>query len=196
MFGAFYFILSARNVKCIPICFLIFIMNAHTFLFNAMIAKVQNPEEIKVLSVDVNYGCFGFLNFVDQAFLPLFLYAVFASFFGSAGYTLTLLFFSPLVSSSAYLVEPLVAQSLGYAVGLDRMPGVLTLLGAILAIVGIFFIDRGSRERVKETDSEDDNSFHDDAVDDKTLLNRSLEGSQSHYNLSYSKLSQNKLSGR
>lgn len=81
----------------------------HTFLFNALIAKVESPSEVKILSFNVETGCLGFMNIVDQPVVPILLYAIFASFFGSAGYTLSLLFFSPLVSSSAYLVEPLVA---------------------------------------------------------------------------------------
>jgi len=109
IFGAFYFILSARNVKNIPICFLILIMNVHTFMFNSMIAKVQSPDNVEIFSFNVEHGCLGFMNLVDQPIVPILLYAIFASFFGSAGYTLSLLFFSPLVSSSAYLVEPLVA---------------------------------------------------------------------------------------
>lgn len=40
VFGSFYFLLSARNVKNIPICFLIFIMNLHTFMLNSFIAKI------------------------------------------------------------------------------------------------------------------------------------------------------------
>ena len=40
VFGAFYFLLSARNVKNIPICLLIFVMNFHTFLINSCIAKL------------------------------------------------------------------------------------------------------------------------------------------------------------
>jgi drug/metabolite transporter (DMT)-like permease len=42
-FGALYFIMSARNVKEIPICLLIFLMSLHTFMINSTIAKIQNP---------------------------------------------------------------------------------------------------------------------------------------------------------
>lgn len=40
VFGAFYFLLCARIVKQIPICFLVLIMNLHTFFINAAIAKI------------------------------------------------------------------------------------------------------------------------------------------------------------
>jgi hypothetical protein len=38
-FGALYFLMSAHNVKNIPICLLILIMNLHIFLINGGLAK-------------------------------------------------------------------------------------------------------------------------------------------------------------
>ena len=106
-FGALYFLMSAHNVKNLPICLLIFLMNLHTFFINSAIAKFNSPE-IEIFSLDMETGCLGFLN-VNNSALPLLAYALFASFFGSAGYVLCLLFFSPLVTSNAYLVEPFFA---------------------------------------------------------------------------------------
>ena len=87
---------------------------------------------------------------VHNEVLPLLFYSIFSSFFGSAGYILCLLFYSPLVTSNAYLLEPFFAQSLGYMLGLDSLPGIMTAVGTIFAIFGIAFIDRGSRERGKQ----------------------------------------------
>jgi hypothetical protein len=42
-FGALYFLLSARNIKEIPICLLILLMSSHTFVINSLIAKLQDP---------------------------------------------------------------------------------------------------------------------------------------------------------
>jgi hypothetical protein len=75
------------------------------------------------------------------------MYAIFASFFGSAGYTLSLLFYSPLVTCNAYLIEPFLAQLLGYHFRLDKLPGLLTAIGTVFAIYGIFYIEKGSRQR-------------------------------------------------
>ena len=83
--------MSARNVKAIPICLLILAMNIHTFFINSAIAKVSN-ERIEIFSFDLEHGCLGFLN-VHNPFAPWLAYAIFASFFGSAGYVLCLLFF-------------------------------------------------------------------------------------------------------
>lgn len=41
MFGAFYFILSAKNVKDIPIMTLIFIMNFHFLVINSAMASLN-----------------------------------------------------------------------------------------------------------------------------------------------------------
>ena len=51
-FGALYFIMSARNVKNLPVCLLILVMNMHTFVINGCVAKYQNPE-IEFFSLDV-----------------------------------------------------------------------------------------------------------------------------------------------
>lgn len=42
-FGALYFLMSARNVKQIPICMLVLLMSTHTFFINSFIAKAQDP---------------------------------------------------------------------------------------------------------------------------------------------------------
>jgi hypothetical protein len=97
----------------------------------------------------MQYGCLGFLNPNNDPWL-IGAYALFASFFGSAGYVLCLLFFSPLVTSNAFLVEPFFAQVVGYLMGLDKMPGLVTFLATISAITGIYYIEKGSRQRVRE----------------------------------------------
>lgn len=61
----------------------------------------------------MEYGCLGFLNPHNDLQI-ITAYAFFASFLGSAGYVLCLLFFSPLVTSNAFLVEPFFAQIIGY----------------------------------------------------------------------------------
>jgi len=75
------------------------------------------------------------------------MYGILCSFFGSAGYVLTLIFFSPLVTSNAYLIEPFIAQLLGYSLGLDLMPGIMTLVGTLCALAGIVFIAQGDKQR-------------------------------------------------
>lgn len=120
-------------------------MTSHTFFINAFIAKAQDPV-IEIFSLSPTVGCFGFLN-PNQPLLPLFLYWLLGSFFGSAGYTIALLFYSPVVTCNAYLIEPFIAQVLGYGMGLDALPGIMTAVGTVFAIYGIMYIDKGNRER-------------------------------------------------
>lgn len=42
-FGAMYFLLSARNVKTVPICALLLTMAVHTWLINSLIARSVDP---------------------------------------------------------------------------------------------------------------------------------------------------------
>jgi len=151
-----YFLLSARNVKTVPICALLLTMAVHTWLINSLIARSVDPQ-IRIFSFDMTYGCLGFLNPGNDPRL-IASYAILASFFGSAGYVLCLLFFSPLVTANAFLAEPLFAQLWGYFLGLDGMPGVLTIIATLFAIGGIYYIEKGSRERLAGVEQIKDDS--------------------------------------
>lgn len=43
--------------------------------------------------------------------------------------------------SNAYLFEPVLAQILGYYAGIDEAPGIMTIIGLIIALIGIVLID-------------------------------------------------------
>ena len=45
LFGAFYFIMNAKNVQRLPVISLIFFMNLHLFFLNGLIAKFTPPTE-------------------------------------------------------------------------------------------------------------------------------------------------------
>ena len=40
VFGALYFMMNAKNVKEMPICMLLFVMNIHNFILCSLLAKV------------------------------------------------------------------------------------------------------------------------------------------------------------
>jgi drug/metabolite transporter (DMT)-like permease len=61
-FGAIYFMSSARNVKKIPMCLLLFIMNLNNFFLCSVIAKVQSGYTIEIFSTSATTGCLGFLS--------------------------------------------------------------------------------------------------------------------------------------
>lgn len=145
--GAFYFLVNSKLVKTVPIFALLLIMNVNSFILNALLAKIMNSSETKIFSIDKNYGCFGFFS-SEAAFMAFVPFGLVSALLGSAGYVICLLFFSPLVCTNAFLLQPYVAQILGYAFGIDSFPGFLTILGTLMTGVGIYCIDRGSRVKI------------------------------------------------
>lgn len=156
VFGAFYFHMNAKNVKDMPICMLLFIMNVHNFFLCSALAMLTS-DKIEIFSLDVENGCLGFLN-PQVMFVALVPYGILAAFFGSAGYVLCLLFYSPVVTSNSYLIEPFIAQALGFMFGVDKIPGFMTLLGTLFAIAGIWYLQKGNNEKqAQKLDIEADN---------------------------------------
>ena len=138
--------MNGKNVKSLPILQLLFFMNICNFIMCSLLAVLITKGEAKFFSTDPVHGCFGFLNpqVALIAFVP---YGILSSFFGSAGYVLCLLFYSPAVTSNAFLLEPFVSEALGYYMGLDKLPGLMTLFGTILIIAGIMYLQQGNNLR-------------------------------------------------
>ena len=65
-----------------------------------------NPVEF--WSTSATRGIFGFLN-PEVAFTAFVPFGIFCTVCGNAGYIVCLVFFSPLVVSSSFLMEPLLA---------------------------------------------------------------------------------------
>ena len=135
--------MNAKNINSIPLCTMMVIMYSHLFCLNALIAKYSDPR-YEIFSIDLNYGFFGFLN-PDIALFTLIPFGILCSLMGSAGYILSLLYFSPEVVSNCFLLEPFVAQIMGYYCGFDELPGVLTVLGTIVTLIGVFLIDEAGK---------------------------------------------------
>jgi hypothetical protein len=90
-----------------PIISLVLFQNVHLFFINSFLAKYSNPS-IEIFSLDMTTGCLGFFDprIAFTAFVP---FGIGCSIMGSAGYVVCLLFYSPLVVSNAYLIEPFIA---------------------------------------------------------------------------------------
>ena len=106
--AAFFFLLNSKLVKKVPIFTLLLIMNIHSFIVNALLAKITDPYKVEMISINPEYGCFGFFN-PSSALIAFVPYGICSSLFGSAGYVISLLFFSPLVVTNAFLTTPFVA---------------------------------------------------------------------------------------
>ena len=62
VFGAFYFMMNCKNVKSLPICQLLFLMNISNFFMCSLLAMIMTKGEAKMFSTDPVNGCLGFLN--------------------------------------------------------------------------------------------------------------------------------------
>lgn len=115
---------------------------------NSLLAKfTSDPKDgIEMFSMDKDTGCLGFFDpeIMFIAFVP---FGIFSSVCGSAGYVACLLFYSPLVVSNAYLIEPLIAQIMSYSLHIDDCPGPLTFVGGFFVVIGIMLIDKANREK-------------------------------------------------
>ena len=139
-FGALYFILNSHNVKVLPLCMMFVFQYTHIAVINAVLAKFTAPNDVMIFSLDVERGCFGFLN-PQIAAVTLLPYGILCCLMGSAGYIMSLLYFSPELIANCFLLEPFNAQFLGCLFGLDSMPGVLTIIGTAVTLVCIYLIE-------------------------------------------------------
>jgi drug/metabolite transporter (DMT)-like permease len=65
--------------------------------------------------------------------------AVVPGLVGHTGFNTLLRFFSPLVISMAFPFEPLVGSVIGAALGLEKVPGVLTWLGGSMIVCALIY---------------------------------------------------------
>ena len=116
---------------------------------NASLASLNllgDGPSFEIWSMNPTSGLFGFLN-PQCAFVAFVPYGIFCSLFCNAGLIISLLFFSPLVVSGSFLLQPLFAQVLGTVIGIDKPPGTLTIVGTLSIIFGITWIDKTLREK-------------------------------------------------
>mmetsp|Transcript_20115 Transcript_20115/g.28503 ORF Transcript_20115/g.28503 Transcript_20115/m.28503 type:complete len:735 (+) Transcript_20115:106-2310(+) len=103
--------------------------------------------ETLMLSNDSNYGLWGWINpTLDRLVIELFI-AIICTMVGSMGYVAVMKYFEPVVVGSVMLMEPIVGTLLAVAVGASELPGLQTLIGDIVVIIGSFLvIYSGSRK--------------------------------------------------
>ncbi|OQR84730.1 Drug/Metabolite Transporter (DMT) Superfamily [Achlya hypogyna] len=91
------------------------------------------------------HGLFGWL---DASRLPFELYLVaVCDFVGGMGYVRVLKYFEPIVVSIVMLLEPVLAVCLGIAVGVSNVPGLLTICGSAVVILGTAMVIHSSTQR-------------------------------------------------
>ena len=105
--GTLFFMVNAKLTQQVPVMLLILVQSFLCFWVCVMVAKTLEPNTL-VFSLDTVWGCFGFLN-KEEVIESFLVFGMAAGFFGNAGYVICLKFFSPVVVSAVFLVEPLLA---------------------------------------------------------------------------------------
>ena len=102
------------------------------------------------LDTDPRTGAFGYWASGDALYVVL-VYGLFTGACNMGAYSMSLRYFSPLVVGTAVLFEPIGSQALGCLLGLDKVPGPLTLLGTAVTLAGLYFVARGSQRSAQQT---------------------------------------------
>ena len=112
------------------------------------------PDDYMIFSLDQQWGGFGFAH-KDEAFAAFVCFGLSSGFFGTVGFILCLVFFSPVIVSSCILLLPFVGQIIGFAMDLDRLPGWMTWVGTALVCLGVLGIQRAERQRKNDQAEEE-----------------------------------------
>lgn len=116
-----------------------------TFIFCVGAILVEDSK----MNLNRQHGLFGWLG-ADIAFTSIFFFGFFATFFGSVGYLLSMQFYSPMTCLHAYLMEPFFAQILGLLFGIDKVPGVVTIIGVVAVAIATVMVNKGSAAMLRE----------------------------------------------
>lgn len=144
--GVFLYMLPKLNLSMPPI-FAITCMAAECGLCLAVFGCTFFPSSF---TLDLNWdtGVLGFFSSPQCLYIIL----VIGFFTGASQYASLAIaqkYFTPLVISSAYLMEPIIAQTLGCMFEIDKIPGWLTVLGGLVTLAGILAITIGGYELEK-----------------------------------------------
>ena len=142
--ASFFFMLNGVIVKVLPIFFILIMQAFLGFFYHGILLAILDSENYMFFSADGTWGAFGF---VQEDPRIVWAWIVCAAFFGNCGYLISLLFFSPIIVSASFLVEPFLGQMIGYWFEIDHFPGWLTWFGTIIAVIGILAIQKADRQR-------------------------------------------------
>ena len=136
--GALFFVINDILSKKVPLVLLVLLQSFLCF-WSCCVITSAIEDEVQIFSTDPVWGCFGFLS--NEDWLDTFvIFGLSAGFFGNTGYVISLQFFSPAVISATFLLEPTIAQFLGWLTEIDEFPSYMTWLGTAFVMTGIYLI--------------------------------------------------------
>ncbi|KDO29413.1 hypothetical protein SPRG_05950 [Saprolegnia parasitica CBS 223.65] len=144
--GAAVYLTHAKQVRTQETMDFMVFMWLHLCTVCLLLLPLLYATDAVSLSTDPTHGLFGW---VDLTRLPLELYLVtVCDFIGGMGYVRVLKYFEPIVVSIVMLLEPVLAVGLGIAVGVSNVPGLLTVAGSAIVILGTSMVIHASTKRV------------------------------------------------
>jgi drug/metabolite transporter (DMT)-like permease len=60
--------------------------------------------------------------------------------FGNCFMSVALVYYSPVVVNNMLLLEPFGSQLTAYIYNIDQLPGIITVVGSIVTVIGIYLI--------------------------------------------------------
>jgi drug/metabolite transporter (DMT)-like permease len=99
------------------------------------------------LSTDDTVGLFGWLS-SDRLVSELYIVLI-CTLIGTLGYVSVMKYFDPIVVSVVMLLEPIIATIMGVVVGVDVIPGIVSMAGTILIIIGTTFVIMSNTKKVE-----------------------------------------------
>lgn len=127
---------------------------------------IEEIDPRMFFSFDSRLGFLGWIS-EQQWMISIFLVAPFWGFCGNGGYIFSLKYFEPHIVGNALLLEPLIGQLLGCLLGQDKLPGILTFLGAAIILSGIYTVAQGTKKLSEEPEaikSSDDHLLQDEST--------------------------------
>jgi hypothetical protein len=163
---AVYLPLSKYIIKKVPVLYIYMYTSISACLWFFLIIVIFSDVKLSVLfSTHPKYGIFGWLS-DEQWKISIFLIAPIWGFMANALDVLSLRYFESHIIGNSHMLEPFLGQLIGYLIGQEKLPGILTYLGAFTIIWGIYKIAEGSVRANEKMPSTDNSEW----MDSKELL--------------------------
>lgn len=147
--GAFYLITAKKLRTEVDVSVLltgVFLVSA--LLHFPIFSLLEIPFEF---SLDDTVGLFGWATparIATEAYI-----VIVCTLVGTLGYLSVMKYFDPIVVSVVMLMEPIIASVLGVAAGVDHVPGLVTIAGSTLIIVGTALVIVSNASRTESIDA-------------------------------------------
>jgi drug/metabolite transporter (DMT)-like permease len=141
---AFYLPLNKYIITRVPVFYAFMYTSFTSLLWFLLVNIIYCDVELKVFfSMHPKYGFLGWFS-NDQLKISVFLIAPFWGVCGNALDVFSLKYFDSHIIGNSHLLEPFIGQMIGYLIGQEKLPGILTYVGAIIIMWGIYKTAEGN----------------------------------------------------